>query len=109
VAEHAPSRRRLGSVSEIAARTGTVRPATRAEIVELLGELEPLTLERLVATGASIDEVAEAVSAIEDEDAFGEIHHAPSTPREAEIRAILEELLFEDFEERESEREIART
>lgn len=109
VAEHAPSRRRLGSVTETAARSRMRHPATRSEIVELLGELEPLTLERLVTTGATLDEVAEAVCAIEDEDAFGEIHHAPSTPREAEIRAILEELLFEDFEEREAEREIART
>jgi len=109
VAEHAPSRRRLGTVTEIAARSGTDHPATASEIVELLGELEPLTLEKLVATGATLDEVAEAVSAIEDEDAFGETHHPPSTAREAEVRAILEDLVFENFEERESEREIART
>ncbi len=84
-------------------------PATEAQILELLGELEPLTLEQLVATGATIDEITEAVAAIEDEEAFGEEHHAPRTPREAEVRAILEDLMFEDFEERESESEIART
>ncbi|HEU4727841.1 MAG TPA: THUMP domain-containing protein, partial [Kofleriaceae bacterium] len=99
----APSRAILAAAGEIAARSRTPHPASASEIVDLLGELEPLTLEKLLATGATIGEVAEAVSAIEDEDAFGEIHHAPSTPREAEVRAILEDLLFEDFEERESE------
>lgn len=99
----------LAAAKELAARTGTDRPATASELVALLGELEPLTLEKLLATGATVGEVAEAVSAIEDEDAFGEIHHAPSTPQLAEVRAILEDLVFENFEERESEREIART
>jgi len=107
--ESAPSRNLLATTSRIAARSRTDLPASAAEILELLGELEPLTLEQLVATGATIDEVAAAVSAIEDEEAFGELHHLPSTSREAEVRAILEDLLFEDFEERESEREIART
>ncbi|HEX2688731.1 MAG TPA: hypothetical protein VHN14_19045, partial [Kofleriaceae bacterium] len=107
--ESAPSRAILAAASELAARSRTDHPATASEIVALLGELEPLTLEKLIATGATIGEVAEAVSAIEDEDAFGEVHHAPSTPQEAEVRAILEDLVFENFEERESEREIART
>jgi hypothetical protein len=89
--------------------TDQIRPATATELVALLGELEALTVERLLATRATADEVAEAVSAIEDEDAFGKVHHQPSSPREAEVRAILEEVLFEDVEEREAEREIART
>lgn len=84
-------------------------PASAGEIFGLLGELEPLTLDRLLATGATISEVAAAVNAIEDEDAFGETHHTPLSPREAEVRAILEELVFESAEEREAERELART
>jgi tRNA(Ser,Leu) C12 N-acetylase TAN1 len=107
--ESAPSRAMLAAASGLAARSRMDRPATASEIVALLGELEPLTLEKLLATGATLGEVTEAVSAIEDEDASGEVHHAPSTPQEAEVRAILEELVFENFEERESEREIART
>ena len=107
--ESAPSRAMLATASELAARSRTEHPASASEVAGLLGEVEPLTLEKLLATGATIGEIAEAVSAIEDEDAFGEIHHAPSTPREAEVRAILEDLVFEEFEERESEREIART
>lgn len=84
------------------------RPASAADLVNLLGELEPLTIERLLATGASLDEVIAATLAIEDEQGFGETHHGPSSTREAEVRAILEELVFEDAEEQESEREIAR-
>jgi tRNA(Ser,Leu) C12 N-acetylase TAN1 len=107
--ESAPSRDLLAAGTALAAHQHDGHRATAAELVELLGDLEPLTLERLLATGATIGEVAEAVSAIEDEDARGEPHHAPSTPREAAVHAILTELTFEDFEERESEREIART
>lgn len=107
--ESAPSRAMLAASGQRAVRIRTAHPATASEISELLGELEPLTLEKLLATHATVDEVAEAVSAIEDEDGFGEVHHAPPTPREAEVRAILEDLMFESFEERESEREIART
>lgn len=105
----APSRAILAAASGLAARAGTGHPATASEIVALLGELEPLALEKLLATGATIGQVAEAVSAIEDEDAIGEVHRAPSTPQEAEVRAVLGALVFEDVEERESEREIART
>ena len=104
----APSRSLLAAATELGSRGD--HPASAAEIVGLLGELEPLTLDKLLATGATIYEVAEAVNAIEDdEDAFGEIHHAPSSSKEAEVRALLEDLVFETFEERESEREIART
>lgn len=107
--ESAPSRARIAAARELAVRLRTDDRATASEIVALLGELEPLTLDKLLATGATLGEIAEAVSAIEDEGGFDEIHHAPSTPREAEVRAILQELVFEDFEERESEREIMRT
>jgi tRNA(Ser,Leu) C12 N-acetylase TAN1 len=107
--EAAPSRGLLAAANRFTSRSRADHPASASEILELIGELEPLTLEKLVATGATLDEIAAAVSAIEDEDAFGEVHHLPSTAREAEVRAILEDLLFEDFEERESEREIART
>jgi tRNA(Ser,Leu) C12 N-acetylase TAN1 len=107
--ESAPSRAMLATANEHAVHSPTEHAATASEIIDLLGEVEPLTLEKLLTTHATIDEVAEAVSAIEDEDAFGETHHAPSTPREAEVRAILEDLVFENVEEQESEREIART
>jgi hypothetical protein len=73
--------------------------ATSANVTELLGEIDPITMERLLATGASADEIAEAVVEVEDEDAFGEAHRVPSTPRVAQVRAILEEHVFEDLED----------
>lgn len=75
------------------------RTATAADLADLLGELDPLVVEELLATGATFDEVAEAVSAIEDEDTLGEVHHEPSSPRAAEVRAILEEHVFEELED----------
>ena len=85
------------------------RPATAADLTAVLGELEPLTIEKLLVTGATVDEVTAAVAALEDEGGFGESRHEPSSTREAEVRAILEELAVEDAEEREAESEIART
>lgn len=105
--ESAPSHTMLAAADEVATDDG--HPASALEIVELLGQVDSLTLDQLLATGATIGEIAEAVSAIEDEEAVGEELPAPSTVREAEVRAILEDLMFESFEEREAEREIVRT
>ncbi len=107
--ESAPSRELLAVGEDMANRPGPEHSASTGEIVDLLGAVEPLTLDRLLATGATIGEIAEAVGAIEDEQAFGEVHHSPSTQRVAEVQAILEDLMFESFEEREGEREIVRT
>ena len=98
-------------VSALQSSTGMathIRRATAGEISDVLGDHEPLTIDRLLATAATIDEIAAAAAAIEEEDDFGELHREPSSPREAEVRAILLELVFEDAEEQESEREIAR-
>ncbi len=73
--------------------------ATAANVTELLGEIDALTMEKLLATGASKEEIAEAVNEIEDEDAFGEAHRPPSSPKVAEVRSILEETVFEDLED----------
>jgi tRNA(Ser,Leu) C12 N-acetylase TAN1 len=105
----APSRAMLADARAHAARSRTDHRATASEIGGLLGEVGPLIVQRLLATGATYGEITEAVSAIQDEDSSGEVHHAPSTPRVAAVRAILEDLVFESFEERESEREIVRT
>jgi len=85
------------------------RTATAADLIELLGELDPIALDKLLSTGATVDEVAEAAIALEDEDAFGELHHEPSSPRAAEVRAILEELVFEKSEDADDASEVART
>lgn len=73
--------------------------ATAANVTELLGEIDPITMDRLLATGASADEIAEAVDEVQDEDAFGEEPRQPSSPRVAQVRAILEEHVIEDLED----------
>lgn len=93
----------------IAARSWTDRAATAVNLAEILGELDPIVVEKLLATGASGDEVVAAVRAIEDELEFGERHHQPSSSKEAEAREILEELVFDVVEESQWNREIART
>jgi DNA-binding transcriptional MerR regulator len=67
--------------------------ATHAQIVELLGDVDDLFMKRIEDTGASLDEIGEALGDLESEDVRGEPPHAPSSPRVAEVRAILDELL----------------
>jgi hypothetical protein len=51
-----------------------------------------LILERILLTGATPDEIGEALLVVEDERGFGETPHAPSSPRVAEVRALLHEM-----------------
>ena len=76
-------------------------PATATDVNRLLGDVDPLILERILATGATPDEIGEAVRVVEDEHGFGEAPHTPSSPRVAEVRAVLEEMavLGDDIEE----------
>jgi len=69
--------------------------ATHAQIVELLGDIDELFVKRLEDTGASLDEIGEALGDLEDEDRLGEPPRGTSSPRVAEVRAILQELLDE--------------
>jgi hypothetical protein len=73
--------------------------ATHAQIVELLGDVDELYVKRLEDTGASLDEIGEALGDLEDEDRLGEPPRVASSPRVAEVRAILEELLDEGDED----------
>ena len=75
----------------------TMTTASYEQIVEVLGDVDPLFVRRVEDTGASLDEIGEALGDLEDEDAGGERRIA-SSPRVAEVRAILEEL-FDDPEE----------
>ena len=74
------------------ARMSQTTPASSKDIHAMLGDLDPLVVERLVATGATIEEIDEALREIEDEHGFGEMVHVPSSPRVAEVRAVLDEL-----------------
>jgi hypothetical protein len=69
---------------------------SRNEVSEILGEIDPLIIERVVDTGASIDEIAEALGVLEDEAGFGDAHRIPSSSRVIEVRSILAELLADE-------------
>jgi hypothetical protein len=66
--------------------------ATSSDVNQLLGEIDPLVLERILATGATPDEIGEALRVVEQERGFGEEPHEPSSPRVTEVRALLQEL-----------------
>jgi DNA-binding transcriptional MerR regulator len=76
--------------------------ASYEQIVEVLGDVDPLFVRRVEDTGASIDEIGEALGDLEHERAGGERRLA-SSPRVAEVRAILEEL-FDDPDDAEDGR-----
>ena len=72
--------------------------ATATDVNRLLGDVDPLVLERILATGATPDEIAEALNEAEEERGFGEESHLPSSPRVAEVRALISELSVLDSE-----------
>lgn len=70
-------------------------PARSEEVSALLGEVDPLVIERVLETGASIDEISEGLRlAADDADPT-----MPSTSAVVEVRGILYELFDEDESE----------
>ncbi|HEU4734731.1 MAG TPA: hypothetical protein VFT22_42865 [Kofleriaceae bacterium] len=72
--------------------------ATYDQIVGMLGDVDPLFIRRLEDTGASVEEVGEALGDLESERDGGE-RRVASSARVAEVRAILEEMLDEPEDE----------
>ena len=72
--------------------------ASYQQIVELLGDVDPLFVKRIEDTGASAEEIGEALSDVESE-RFGAERRLVSSPRVAEVRAILDELMDDPEEE----------
>jgi hypothetical protein len=71
-------------------------PATSYDVARVIGDVDPGIVERIVLTGASADEITEAVRELEDERGFGEMHHVGSSARVAEVRAILDDFYVLD-------------
>jgi hypothetical protein len=61
----------------------------RDDVAAVVGDIEPDLLDRIVATGATMAEIAQAVVEIERELGFDDHHQSPS-PRVAVVRALLE-------------------
>jgi hypothetical protein len=70
----------------------TTNTATATDVNRLLGDVDPLVLERILAIGATPDEIGEALRVVEQERGFGEEPHEASSPKVAEVRAVLDEL-----------------
>jgi hypothetical protein len=81
--------------------TVNTTPATESDISRMLGEVDPLIVERLLETNASAEEIDEALREAEDERGLGELSRAPSSPRVAQVRAVLDDtgLLDDDPDE----------
>ena len=73
--------------------------ASRSELGALLGDVDNLVIERVLETGASLEEVGEALDDLVSDQGFGDEHHVPTSPRVLEVRMVLEELIFDDDEE----------
>jgi hypothetical protein len=66
-------------------------PASPDDVQRVIGDIDSAIVERILLTGASADEIAEAVRELEDERGFGEVHHVGSSARVDEVRAILDD------------------
>jgi hypothetical protein len=65
----------------------------REEITSILGEVDDELAAEIVATGATADELIEAVEAVKTETDLGEPAPEPSTGRAAVLRGLVLELL----------------
>lgn len=72
--------------------------ATAADVTRLLGEVEPLTVARILAIAPTRDELDEAVRQLEDELGFGEEPRTPSSERVACVRGVIADLVEADQE-----------
>ena len=70
---------------------------TRDDVVRVLGELDDLAIARIVATGASVAELEEAVAEVEFDTEVGGRPIEPSSPRVVELRALLDEMLADEM------------
>lgn len=74
------------------------RPATSEDVQKVLGDIDPIIVERVLETRATVGEIVEALSDLEDERERGELRD-PGSPRVAEVRSILAEIPDTDDED----------
>ena len=56
-------------------------PATANEVRDVLGDVDNLVVERVLETGASVEEIASALASLEYQQVLGEASSAPVTGR----------------------------
>ena len=70
--------------------------ATRADVIRRLGEVDPLTIARILAIAPTVDELGQAVDLTEDALGFGEEPRTPSSARVANVRAVINDVVSDD-------------
>jgi len=70
-------------------------PATANEVRDVLGDIDDLVVERVLETGASVEEIASAMASLEYQQVLGERSGESVTGPTLTVRAILEECLAE--------------
>lgn len=73
--------------------TQSDRPARAADIVDIIGPQDDFVIARIVATEASVSEVAAAYTWMNADDVMGESGTRPNTGRVAQVCQILQEQL----------------
>jgi len=73
----------------------TTVPATANEVRDVLGDVDDLVVERVLETGASVEEIASAMASLEYQQVLGERGSEAVTGPTLTVRAILEEYLAE--------------
>jgi D-serine deaminase-like pyridoxal phosphate-dependent protein len=63
----------------------------RDEVAMLLGEVDEAIIDRVLDSGASLDEITEAIGDLDAR--LAEPQHVPSTARVAEVREVLRALI----------------
>jgi hypothetical protein len=71
----------------------TMTKLSREDVVRIVGDMDDIIVARLVGTGATVAELREAVAEVQVGEALGEPTPEPSTPRVAQLRAILRDVL----------------
>ena len=75
-------------------------PASASDVYRMLGDIDPIIAERIVETGATADEIGEALARVEDEIGFSEgalsTLNDVSSPRVTDVVAALRDLFDDD-------------
>lgn len=74
-------------------------PATAADVYRMLGDIDPIIAERIVESGATADEIGEALARVEDEIGFSEGAFSAAdvaSARVTDVVAALRELFDDD-------------
>ena len=74
-------------------------PATAEQLQGLLGDVDPIAVEQILAIGATEEEIREAIAALDDLDSFGELSEIPISSRVADIRELLVKYVLDDRDE----------